>query len=133
MILLCTIADVEARLGRPLNTDELSVIDACIFDASAIVWAQAPNIPTNPIPEIVTAVTARLTIKLMSAGAGGVSQSQIQSEALGGYSVSYRSSSEQDQGIADIDLALLRPWARSKIGTVTVNPFMAVVGREGQT
>lgn len=123
-MLLCTAEDVEARLGRPLTPDEEARIDAVIADVSAYLYAVAPRIPrTPPVPAAVLAVACDLITGRLS-GSSGVLQ-----ESLGGYAVTYRS----DTGggaLTGVHEQMLRPWMRSRLGTVRVDPGAAeVVGQ----
>lgn len=121
MTALCTVEDIQNRLGRPLTTEEIAKADAAIADVSAFLYAQAPRIP-DPAPAGVTGLAARLSMHVILADPENAG---ILSEGLGGYQVMYR---EGDFDLSDTDKVILRPYLRSKIGTAQIDPSMVAVG-----
>jgi hypothetical protein len=125
-VIYTTRQECEARLGRPLTAAEDAVFDATARDASAYLSAVAPRIPTTlPVPDGVVGVASWLTISAMASPPG--SAAGVASEALGGYSVVYRSDS--DSGMFTLTQgmrAALAPWMKPRIGTVKVDPTTVV-------
>lgn len=67
---LATVADVEARLGRPLTTSEEALTDPGLLEeASALVLAYLGCDPTDPdtgeVPEPVSIVTSRMVARVL--------------------------------------------------------------------
>jgi hypothetical protein len=119
---LCTVDDLEDRLGRPLNPVEAARAPAAIADVSAVVLSKAPRVPLPPdTPDLVVGLTARIALQI---ALRDPDDTGIQGESLGGYSVSYR---DIEDAFSEMDLDLLTPWRRSRIATVQIDPVTAVV------
>lgn len=117
-------AEVEARLGRTLDSEEDARFDSACADVSAYLRIIAPRIPVDqPYPDAVVGVASALVIDVLAAPAGA---GAVQSEALGGYSVTYRGSGD-GMTLADGYLQLLAPWRKLRLGSVTYSPTTAVV------
>ena len=130
---LTTVHEIEARLGRPLTTEEAGRVDVMIRDVSAGLYAVAPRIPRKlPIPDTIIALASYKTIAGLSAGASatGGAVGDIASEGLGGYQVSYRTSTAEvstgAMSLSKAEFAVLKPWMHSRIGTVQIDATTAV-------
>lgn len=121
MIHLCTVGDVEERLGRPLTAEESAKASAAIADVSAWLRSLAPGIPPLPPPGVI-GLAARKSGQIIISDP---ESALITSEGLGGYTVSMR---PQELTLADSEWAILRPYTVSRIGTVQIDPITAVVG-----
>lgn len=117
-------AEVEARLGRTLDPEEDARFDAVCGDVSAYLRIIAPRIPLDhPYPDAVVGVASALVIDALATPAGA---GAVQSEALGGYSVTYRGSGD-GMTLSDGYLQLLAPWRKLRLGSVAYSPTTAVV------
>jgi hypothetical protein len=117
--------DVEARLGRPLTSEEEARFPAIAEDVTAVLYSAAPRIPVlPPVPPVVTSVASNLAIRMLATEPGG--GGAVQSESLGGYSVTYQSSGDS-ASLSDVMLGLLKPWRASRMGSAQIVTGTAVV------
>lgn len=68
MVALASLDDVEARLGRPLTTDEAERVPGLLDEASASAraWMRCVDDP-DPVPEDVALVVSRMVARLIAA------------------------------------------------------------------
>lgn len=81
---LATLDDVEARLGRSLEGDEIARVEAYLVDFSAVARSYTGQAFTE-VPEDIRAVTCQVVIRAL-----GISpeDSAVTQESLEGYSFS---------------------------------------------
>lgn len=65
MVALASAADVEARLGQPLTSDESGRVPALLDEASASARAYMRCTP-DPVPSDVSLVVSRMVARLLS-------------------------------------------------------------------
>jgi hypothetical protein len=117
---LATIVDVQARHSQPLSDAEQARAAVLLADATAIAYAQVPDLPDPPPPTAV-GVICTAVLRALATPADG-----IRSETVGGYS---RTAAHEGGGLylTDDELDLLRaprpaPRGAFSIGTVPPPP-----------
>lgn len=68
MVGLASPDDVATRLGRPLTTDETSLVPALLDEASASVRAWMRCAPTDPVQPDVVLVVSRMVKRVLESG-----------------------------------------------------------------
>jgi hypothetical protein len=63
---LCTVADVEAILGRPIPADQTERVETLIGMASGVVASAVLLPPDAEVPRPVAYVTASLVVRTMT-------------------------------------------------------------------
>lgn len=115
---LCTVGDVEARLGRPLTEEESRRAPSAIGDVSVFLRGECPRIPAQaPYPEPVVSVSSRMSMQVIITDP---EQAQIASEGIGNYSFTRRDSGELR--LSKAAARSLRPWMRSRVSSVGLAP-----------
>ena len=61
---IATPTDVEKRLGRDLDDDELDVVDGLIEEAEVLIEGYLGKIP-HPVPRRVTVVASRMVARVL--------------------------------------------------------------------
>ena len=128
MIQLTNRSELKSRMGRDLTAEEDAVVDALIRDCTALIYAAAPRTPNSiPLPDAIIGVASRLVIDGLAVSMGGRTPG-VTSERLADYSVDYDTSAGSGGGLALTDsmLQALKPWRKSALGTVALDPGTVV-------
>lgn len=113
--MLATAADVEARLGRTLTTDETARATGLLEEASVTVEGWLRCLP-DPVPDAVKIVVSRMVARVLTVGGTenapepGVSQLQA---TMGIFGVNRNFSSDATSGgvwLTKQDKTMLRPY-----------------------
>lgn len=123
-MVLASSADVVARLGRPLTTDETARVTGLLEEASAMVEGWLQCVP-DPVPNAVKIVVSRMVTRVLAVGGAdnapepGVSQLQA---TMGIFGVNRSFSSDATSGgvwLTKQDKSTLRPYGcRGRVGNV---------------
>lgn len=121
-MVLASSADVVARLGRPLTTDETARVDGLLEEASVLVEGWMRCVP-DPVPAAVKIVVSRMVARVFATAAGdadpGVSGMQA---TMGPFTVNRSFSSDATSGgvwLTRQDKTMLRPYGcRNRVGNV---------------
>lgn len=107
---LATVADVEARLGRPLTVAEETRLPSLLDDASAVVIGYTrQDFEPNPYPSAVVGVVAKMVARSYGRS-GAVGGEFAEQQNAGPFAVRYSSaSSEADVWLTAADKLALRP------------------------
>lgn len=123
MAALASSADVVARLGRNLTTDETARVGGLLEEASVMVEGWIRCVP-DPVPDAVKIVVSRMVARVFATGEGGGVEpgvSQIQA-TMGIFGVTRGFSSDATSGgvwLTKQDKATLRPYGcRNRAGNV---------------
>ncbi len=102
ILLLATVADVQARSAQLLDDEQLARAVVLLADASAIVRAKVPDMPQPP-PDTAVGVVCTAVLRALATPADGLTN-----ESVGEVS---RTSAHPGGGLyfTDDELALLRP------------------------
>lgn len=124
MAALASSADVVARLGRNLTTDETARVGGLLEEASVMVEGWMRCVP-DPVPDAVKIVVSRMVARVLAVGGAdnapepGVSQLQA---TMGIFGVNRSYSSDATSGgvwLTRQDKATLRPFGRrGRVGNV---------------
>lgn len=111
--MLATRADVETRLGRELDADEIARVDGLLEEASELVIAECRPLPT-PTPSAVRIVVSRIVARALSGPdeTPGVESTQV---SAGSFQLSRNFTSDGVSGgpwLSKTDRKMLRPWRR---------------------
>jgi len=71
---LCTVEDIQVRLGQPLEGDEALRVEALIEDVSALVVAHCRGRDFDPVPAEVKAVVVSEVLRAMNANPGIIAE-----------------------------------------------------------
>jgi len=116
--MLATIPDVEERLGRPLEDDELTRVEGLLREGSAQVEGWCNRSFDDPIPDAVRIVTSRMVARVLgvpdeSTGfAPGVESAQL---SAGSFQMTQRFNSDGVSGgpwLSKADRLALRRFRR---------------------
>ena len=104
--------DVEARLGRPLTTEETSRIDGLLEESAALVTGWLGHTP-DPVPAAVRIVVSRMAARALTAtGEPGLTNL---SATMGPFGVTRAFSADSATGgvrLTRPDKVMLRPFTR---------------------
>lgn len=107
---LAATSDVEARLGRPLETTEVARVEALLDDASAAVIGYCrQDFAVPPVPTAVAGVVAKMAARALqsAAGTGG---GFIQNQTAGPFGVQFSAAATTgDVWMTAADKLALRP------------------------
>ncbi len=123
-MVLASSADVVARLGRPLTTDETARVTGLLEEASVMAEGWLQCVP-DPVPDAVKIVVSRMVARVLATGpdAGGPDPgvSQIQA-TMGIFGVTRGFSPDATSGgvwLTRQDKSMLRPYGcRGRAGNV---------------
>lgn len=113
---LCTVEDVAARLGTPIEpaTPEYARTQSACAYTSAVLRARFPLIPASPVPPAVTVVATEVTVRYLGAdpATGGFT-----SETIGGYSYR-RSGAMGSTALTDDEWLVMQPYGAGPVRMV---------------
>lgn len=127
-MVLASSADVEARLGRTLTTDETARVSGLLDEASIMVEGWMRCVP-DPVPDTVKIVVSRMVARAVATDPGsgpgpGVTNLQM---TAGVYGVTRAFSPDATSGgvwLTKQDKAMLRPLGcRGRVGNVSTSRF----------
>ena len=121
-MVLASSEDVEARLGRPLTTDETARVDGLLEEASVMVEGWLRCLP-DPIPDAVEIVVSRMVARVFAAAVDGPEPGLSTVQAtMGPFLVNRGYSSDATSGgvwLTKQDKSTLRPFGcRGRAGNV---------------
>lgn len=108
-------ADVEARIGRPLEEDEKSAVDGLLEEASALVEGYLGREVPPPVPTPVVLVVSRMVARVLDSPTDGFAAESMQHTA-GPFSHSVRFAAGASGGAPWLtagDRMMLRRFRRS--------------------
>lgn len=85
---VATPSDVEKRLGRALELDEVEVVEGLLEEAEILIESYMGTIP-SPVPRNVTVVASRMVARVLTAPSDGFSVDSA-SYTAGAFSMSKR-------------------------------------------
>lgn len=71
--MLADLADVEARIGRPLDEGELLRVEGLLQEASVLVESHTGREFADPVPDSVSLVVSRMVARVLEAPAESLS------------------------------------------------------------
>lgn len=108
---LCSVEDIQVRLGTPLEGDEALRVEAFIEDVSALIvaYCRGTTIP-NPVPAEFKAVAVAEVIRAMNANPG------IIAEEIGEISTRYQT---YRFGLSADARQILRGYRSNRLATIS--------------
>lgn len=71
---LCSVEDIQARLGTPIEGDEAIRVESFIEDVSAFVEFYCRGRAFTPVPAVIKALTAGEVIRALNANPGIIAE-----------------------------------------------------------
>lgn len=124
MTLLATQTDVEKRLGRELDDDEVLAVEGLLEEASELVVSVCRPLPT-PAPDAVRIVVSRIAARALDGGDDdGPTPTNVVSEQMsaGSFQLSQNYFGDSVGGgpwLSKQDLRMLRRWRRGVVNVAT--------------
>lgn len=119
--MLATIPDVESRLGRALDADEVARVDGLLGEASALVEAHTGR-TFDPVPETVSIVASRMVARVLQMPDDGFN-SESETLTAGPFSKNVKYVAGASGGspwLTAVDRKMLRPFGRRRGGVFSV-------------
>lgn len=119
---LATVSDVEKRLGRELDDDELTVVEGLLEEAEVLIEGYLGRIP-EPVPRRVTVVASRMVARVLAQPDQEAFYAESVQHAAGPFSETKRYSTGASGGspwLTAADKQALRRARRGGAGIYTI-------------
>lgn len=120
-MMLATTSDVEKRLGRELDDDEVLSVEGLLEEASELVASVCRPLPT-PTPDAVRIVVSRMVARSLDPDSDAATGVESNQWSAGSFQLSQNFTSDSVAGgpwLSKTDRIMLRRWRRGVANVAT--------------